>query len=351
MDPANRLILVVPVLVQSLVFGYVATYDLADVPYAVLDESRSTTSARLLQDLDGTGVFRRVATLGSEAGMRAVVDDEKALMVVRLGPDFERRALAGDEAALQLVLDGRNSTTAAAASAYVQAVVARFNASLPGATAIVPAPRVALRAWFNPNLETRWNFMPALIASLSMLQTLLLTALSVAREREQGTFDQLLVTPLSPAEIMVGKAVPPILVGTLQSTLVLLVTRFWFDIPMVGSPFTLYAALLVFLVAGVGVGLSVSALSTNMQQAMLYAFVLLMPMMLLSGLTTPVANMPEALRIATWANPLRFGIDMARRIYLEGAGFASLLPDFIPLLATAAVAMPAAAWLFRHRLV
>jgi len=350
MDPANRLILVVPVLVQSLVFGYVATYDLADVPYAVLDESRSTASSRLLQDLDGTGVFRRVATLASEAEMRAVVDDEKALMVVRLGPDFERRALAGDEAALQLILDGRNSTTAAAASGYVQAVVARFNASLPGAAAAVPVPRVALRAWFNPNLETRWNFMPALIASLSMLQTLLLTALSVAREREQGTFDQLLVTPLSPAEIMVGKAVPPILVGTVQSTLVLLVTRIWFDIPMVGSPITLYAALLVFLVAGVGVGLSVSALSTSMQQGMLYAFVLLMPMMLLSGLTTPVANMPQALRIATWANPLRFGIDMARRIYLEGAGFGSLLPDFIPLLATAAVSLPAAAWLFRHRL-
>ncbi len=349
-DPANRLILVVPVLLQSLIFGYVATFDLSNVPYAVLDESRSSTSVRLLQDLDGTGFFRRVATLASEAGIRDVVNTEKALMVVRIPPDFERRVLDGDAAPLQLILDGRNSTTAASAGGYVQAVVDRFNADLQ-APAGVGAVRVETRSWFNPNLETRWNFMPALVASLSMLQTLLLTALSVAREREQGTFDQLLVTPLSPAEIMVGKAVPPVLIGMLQSTLVLLVTRFWFHIPMTGSLVTLYVALLAFLIAGVGVGLSISALSANMQQGMLYAFVVLMPMMLLSGLITPVGNMPEILQIATYANPLRFGIDMVRRIYLEGAGLRILLPDFLPLLAIAAVSLPAAAWLFRNRLV
>lgn len=350
MDPANRMVLVVPVLMQSMIFGYVATYDLSNVPYAVLDESRSSTSIRLLQDLDGTGVFLRVATLTSEAEIREVVDTEKALMVVRIPPDFERRVLGGDAAPLQLILDGRNSTTAASASGYVQAVIERFNANLPGAVD-TGAIRVEMRSWFNPNLETRWNFMPALVASLSMLQTLLLTALSIAREREQGTFDQLLVTPLSPAEIMVGKAVPPILIGMLQSTLVLLVTRFWFHIPMTGSLVTLYVALLAFLIASVGVGLSISALSANMQQGMLYTFVLLMPMMLLSGLTTPVGNMPEVLQIATYVNPLRFGLDMARRIYLEGAGLRILLPDFVPLLATAAVSLPAAAWLFRNRLV
>ncbi len=349
-DPANRLILVVPVLVQSLIFGYVATFDLSNVPYAVLDESRSSTSVRLLQDLDGTGFFRRVATLASEAGIRDAVDTEKALMVVRIPPDFERRVLEGDAAPVQLILDGRNSTTAASAGGYVQAVVDRFNADLPDPPG-TGAIRVETRSWFNPNLETRWNFMPALVASLSMLQTLLLTALSVAREREQGTFDQLLVTPLSPVEIMVGKAVPPVLIGMLQSTLVLLVTRFWFHIPMTGSLVTLYVALLVFLVASVGVGLSISALSANMQQGMLYAFVVLMPMMLLSGLITPVGNMPEVLQIATYANPLRFGIDMVRRIYLEGAGLRILLPDFLPLLATAAISLPAAAWLFRNRLV
>jgi ABC-2 type transport system permease protein len=207
------------------------------------------------------------------------------------------------------------------------------------------------RAWFNPNLETRWNFMPALIATLSMLQTLLLTALSVAREREQGTFDQLLVTPLSPTEIMIGKAIPPMLIGLVQSTLVLLVTRFWFHIPMAGSLLTLYAGLAAFIIAGVGIGLSISALAANMQQAELYTFVLLMPMMLLSGLTTPVASMPRALQIATLVNPIRFGIDLVRRVYLEGASLATVLPDLVPLLLIAAVTLPTAAWLFRHRLV
>jgi ABC-2 type transport system permease protein len=136
-----------------------------------------------------------------------------------------------------------------------------------------------------------------------------------------------------------------------QSTLVLLVTRFWFHIPMAGSLLTLYAGLAAFIIAGVGIGLSISALAANMQQAELYTFVLLMPMMLLSGLTTPVASMPRALQIATLVNPIRFGIDLVRRVYLEGASLATVLPDLVPLLLIAAVTLPTAAWLFRHRLV
>jgi ABC-2 type transport system permease protein len=235
----------------------------------------------------------------------------------------------------------------------VQQVVADFNrdraaaAGLPAGAAV----QVETRAWFNPNLETRWNFMPALIASLSMLQTLLLTALSVAREREQGTFDQLLVTPLSPGEILVGKAVAPVLVGLMQSTLILLVTRFWFQVPMAGSLATLYATLCVFTIASVGIGLSISAVAPTMQQAMLTTFVLVMPMMLLSGLATPVRDMPPWMQLATVVNPLRFGIDAVRRVYLEGAGLGALWPDFIPLVVIALVTMPVAAWLFRNRLV
>ncbi|HEY2189171.1 MAG TPA: ABC transporter permease [Caldimonas sp.] len=352
-DPASRAILIVPAIAQSLIFGYVATFDLNHVPYALLDESRSVTSAALVARLDGTGVFHRVAELPSVRSIPDVVDSGKALMVLHIGADFERRVLGGDNAPVQVILDGRNSTTAGAAVGYVGAVAADFNASLVDRGGGVSRPAIAIetRAWFNPNLETRWNFMPALIATLSVLQTLLLTALSVAREREQGTFDQLLVTPLAPTEIMVGKAIPPILIGMVQSSLVLLVTRFWFGVPMAGSVWTLYAALLMFMTAGVGIGLSISAVAASMQQAMLYTFVLLMPMMLLSGLTTPVANMPEVLQIATYANPLRFGIDMVRRIYLEGVGLGVVLPDFIPLVVITAVTMPTAGWLFRNRLV
>jgi ABC-2 type transport system permease protein len=192
--------------------------------------------------------------------------------------------------------------------------------------------------------------MPALIAALSMLQTVLIAALSVAREREQGTFDQLLVTPFTPLQILVGKALPAILVGLVQSTIILLVIRFWFKIPMNGSAWLLYLGLVGFTVAAVGIGLSVSALSLNMQQAMLYTFMLIMPLMLLSGLLTPVRNMPKVLQIATYANPLRFGMDLVRRVYLEGAGLAEVGTDFVPMLLVAAVTLPLAAWLFRNRL-
>ncbi|MTW12490.1 ABC transporter permease subunit [Pseudoduganella eburnea] len=350
-DPKSRFILVVPAIVQSLLFGYAATYDLTDVPYALNDASHSAASAELLAKLDASGTFRRTLVFETQQALRDAIDSEKALLAISIPADFERQLYAGGAAPLQVVLDGRNSNTAGSAAAYVGAVVADFNRQWRekhgGAQ---PGLSIESRAWFNPNLETRWYLMPGMIAALSMLQTLLLTALSVAREREQGTFDQLLVTPLTPTEIMIGKALPPIMIGLLQSTLILLVTRLWFAVPMAGSLISIYAALTLFTIASVGIGLSISAVSLNMQQAMLYTFVLVMPMMLLSGLTTPVRNMPEVLQVLTMANPLRFAIDMVQRIYLEGVGLGTLWPSMLPLLLIALLTLPLAAWLFRHRL-
>jgi ABC-2 type transport system permease protein len=346
-EPASRVVLLAPALMQALLFGYGATYDLKHVPYAVLDQSRGAASIELLARLDGTGVFNRVASLGSSSQIARSIDSGDALMVLSIPADFETRLAASARAPLQVILDGRNSSTAGAAAAYVGAIVADFNRSLPGAASGVTVVR---RAWYNPNLESRWNIMPALIAALSMLQTLLLAALSVAREREQGTFDQLLVTPLTPMQILVGKAVPAIIIGLIQSSAIFLVIRFWFQVPMNGSVWLLYLGLVTFTVAAVGVGLSISALSLTMQQAMLYTFLLIMPLMLLSGLLTPVRNMPQVLQVATYVNPLRFGMSIVRRVYLEGAGLADVAIDFIPLLAVAAVTLPLAAWLFRNRL-
>lgn len=351
-DPKSKAILVVPAIVQSMLFGYAATYDLNHVPYAVQDMSRSAESARLLAKLEASGVFQRVATVQTQDELRQVIDTQKALLVVEIPGDFERRLYAGERSPVGLVLDGRNSNTAGSAAAFVGAVVSSFNSEWRIAHGGREPPlRVESRAWYNPNLETRWNLMPGMIAALSMLQTLLLTALSVAREREQGTFDQLLVTPLTPTDIMIGKAIPPVLIGLTQSTLILLVTRFWFQVPMAGSLLTIYAGLLMFTIASVGIGLSISALSANMQQAMLYTFVLIMPMMLLSGLTTPVRNMPEILQILTMANPLRFAIELVQRVYLEGVGLLTVWHNLIPLLIIAAITLPMATWLFRNRLV
>lgn len=345
-DPANRTILFAPALMQSLLFGYGATFDLTHVPYAVVDQSRSAESRDFLARVDGTGVFKRHATLASNAQIADQIDSGAVLFTISIPADFARQLSSGYSAPIQIILDGRNSSTAGAAAAQIGTIVAQYNAGRGGS----PAITIERRAWYNPNLESRWTLMPALIAALSLMQTLLIAALSVAREREQGTFDQLLVTPLTPIQIMIGKSLPAMLIGLIQSTIILLIIRLWFEIPMQGSYLLLYLGLVSFTAAAVGIGLSISALSLNMQQAMLYTFLLIMPLMLLSGLITPVHNMPEILQIATYINPLRFGIDMVRRIYLEGAGFGDIAFDFIPLLAVTAVTLPVAAWLFRHRL-
>ncbi|MEP9319855.1 ABC transporter permease [Pseudomonas sp. LABIM340] len=346
-DPANRIVLVAPVLMQSVLFGYAVTFDLNDAPYAILDLSHSESSTRLASRLDGSGIFHRVATLTRVEEIQTVIDEQKALLVIHIPSDFQTRLAQGDPAPIQVILDGRNSNTAGSAAAGLAVVVQQFNQEQGLAAAPIS---VVSRSWYNPNLETRWPLIPALIATLSMMQTLMLTALSVAREREQGTFDQLLVTPYTPLEIMLGKAIPPLLIGMLQATLVLLMALFWFRIPMAGSLFNLYAGLAVFTIACVGLGMSISAVSLNMQQAMLYTFVLIMPLTLLSGLATPVRNMPEFLQVVTYANPLRFGIDLIQRVYLEGATLADVWHNLIPMLVVAGVTLPLASWLFRHRL-
>lgn len=351
-DPASRTVLLLPILVETLLFGYAATYDLDRAPYGLLDQSHSKASADFIARLEGGGTFRRVANLESQRDIARLVDGQEALLILQIGPEFEQQLIAGKAAPIQVILDARNSNTAATAARYVGSVVEAFNNDWRrrhgGTYATV---MIDSRAWFNPNLETRWNLLPGLVATLSMLQTLMLTALSIAREREQGTFDQLLVTPLTPTEIMIGKTIPPILIGLTQSALVLLIVLFWFNVPMAGSLATLYAGLLLFIVACVGIGLSISALSANMQQAMFYTFVILMPMVLLSGLTTPILNMPEFMQTLTLLNPLRHGVDFVRRVYLEGAGIRDVLNDIWPLTVMAAVTLPSAAWLCRNRLV
>jgi ABC-2 type transport system permease protein len=351
-DPRTRLSIILPPILQCLIYGYVATYDLNAVSYAVFDRDRSAVSRELLAGLDGSGVFRRVANLNREADIRRMIDEQHALLVIQLEQDFARRLISGQPADVQIIADGRNSNTAGIAIGYVNTIVESFNARWradheQGA----PPIRLTTRAWYNPNLETRWHMIPALLGMLTLLETILLTGLSVAREREQGTFDQLLVTPFRPAEIMVGKAVPPMLVGILQATLVLLVAQLWFQIPFAGSFVTLYVALTVFLLAASGIGLLLPSVAATMQQAMLYSFMMIMPFALLSGFTTPISSMPELLQYFTLINPLRYAIEMAHRVYLEGAGLALLWPQLWPLAVIATVTLSAASWMFRHRLV
>jgi ABC-2 type transport system permease protein len=350
-DPRSRFILFLPPILQSLIFGYAASFDLNSVPYAVFDQGHSAASIAFLSRLDGSGIFIRQANLDRPENMSAWIDRSRALLVIHLDQDFERRLLTGQSAEVQVISDGRNSNTAGTALGYLASVVDDFNTdwrSSHGQTG--PPIRIVTRAWYNPNLDSRWSMIPSLIGTLTMMGTLMLTALSVAREREQGTFDQLLVTPFRPYEIMVGKAIPNMAIGLTQSTTILLIAQFWFHIPFVGSFFVLYAGLGLFLMAAVGLGLLVSSISATMQQAMLYAFLLVMPFALLSGLTTPIDSMPHSLQSVMVINPLRYALDLTKRVYLEDAGFAQLLPDFLPLTIIGLISLSGAAWLFRRRL-
>ena len=350
-DPRSRFIIFLPPMLQCLIFGYAASFDLNSVPYAVMDQDHSAASTALLSRLDGSGIFQRQANLDRAEDISIWIDSRRALLIIQIGQDFERHLLAGEPAQVQVIADGRNSNTAGTAMGYVESVVEDFNAGWRSSHGQAGPPvRIVLRSWFNPNLDSRWSMIPSLIGTLTMMGTMMLTALSVAREREQGTFDQLLVTPFRPFEIMIGKALPNMVIGLAQATTILLIAQFWFHIPFVGSFFVLYAGLALFLMDAVGLGLFVSSIAATMQQAMLFAFILILPFALLSGLTTPITSMPGFLQSIMVINPLRYSLDLTKRVYLEGAGFAQLLSDFLPLTVIGLVTLSGAAWLFRRRL-
>lgn len=346
-DPKSRTIVILPVIFQTLLFGYVATYDLDEVYYAVLDQSRSKYSAELLAKLDGSGIFQRVRTLDNANQIADCIDNGDAMLAITIPADFADKLTKGQASPVQVITDGRNTMTSSLSSSYVASIVAAYNRQI---TKRDPLVQVDTVAWYNPNLISRWGFLASLLPMMSLSQVIMLSGLSVAREREQGTFDQLLVTPLTPREILIGKLVPPLLVGMVQVTLILGIAVFWFEVNMIGSLLTLYLTLFIFLLSCVGIGLSISAVSGSMQQVIVYCFVVLLPVNLLSGMATPVRNMPEVLQYFTYINPLRFAIDSVRRVYLEGAGLAMIAPNLIPMAIVALITLPTAAWLFRSKL-
>jgi ABC-2 type transport system permease protein len=350
-DPKSRMVLIVPPLIQLLVFGYAATFDLKEVPYAVYNEDHGQASRDLLARFSGAASFQQVAELHSEGEIAPLVDVRKVLVVIHLGPHFSADLLAGKPAPMQVIVDGRNSNTAMIGLNYVRSVVNRFNDDWIAAHGQQgPPARLVMRAWFNPNLESRWFFIPGIIGMLTLVVTMLVTALTIAREREQGTFDQLLVTPLRPGEILLGKTVPGFVIGIIQATLILLVATLWFKVPFLGSLAAFYFGLALFLISGVGTGLLISSLAATQQQGLLGAFLFMVPAVILSGFATPIDNMPELVQTLTLADPLRYFLVILRKVFLEGAGFGLLLDQFWPMAVIGAVSMILASWLFRHRM-
>ncbi len=349
-DRQGRFVLIVPPIVQLLVFGYAATFDLENVAVAVYNEDRGAVSRELLARIEGSPHFHIIARLERDADIAPLVDRRRVLLVLRIGPRFSADLAAGRPASLQLILDGRNSNTAMIALNYLRGVVLNFNLARLAENGRTVAPTLlTVRAWYNENLSSRWFIVPGIIGLLTLVVSLVVTALSVAREREAGTFDQLLVTPLSPLEILLGKALPGLVVGVLQATVIILLAVFWFGIPLRGELAALYLGLVLFLLSAIGIGLMISSFSTTQQQAVLGAFLFLVPAVILSGFATPIANMPEVVQWLTYLDPLRYFLLLVRGVFLEGLGMADLVHYYWPMALMGVLAMAAAGWLFRHR--
>ncbi len=350
-DKKSRFIVVAPPIIQLLIFGYAATFDLNHVPFAVFNEDRGTLSTQLLAHLRGTPNFQQVATLQRQADIAPVINERKALLVLHFGPNYSADLRSGRSAPLQVIVDGRNSNTALIALNYVRNIVKRFNEQWAASHGQPPPPaELEMRAWFNPNLESRWFIVPGIIGLLTLVVTMVVTALSVAREREQGTFDQLLVTPLRPVEILIGKALPGFLIGLVEATFIILVAVYWFGIPLLGNLATLYTGIMLFLLSAVGVGLMISSLSVTQQQGMLGAFLFLVPAVILSGFATPIANMPAIVQDLTLINPMRYFMVILRGVFLEGTPFSLLIDQFWPMAVIGLVTLALAGWMFRHRM-
>jgi len=350
-DKRSRIIIIVPPIIQLFIFGFAATYDLNDVPVAVYNEDSGGASRELLARIEGSPHFSILYRIDSDAGIAPLIDDRKVLLVIRLGQRFSADLQRGDPAPLQLVIDGRNSNTAMTALNYLRGVVLDFNREWQREHGLTGPPvKLEMRAWYNENLQSRWFIVPGIIGSLILVVTLLVTALSVAREREQGTFDQLLVTPLRPVEILIGKAIPGIVIGLLEATLIIVLMVWFFEVPLRGSIPALYLGILLFLIATVGVGLMISSIAVTQQQAILGAFLFIVPAVILSGFTTPIANMPEVVQWLTYLDPLRYFLVIVRGVTLEGDGFALLFHQFWPMVIIGVTTLAMAGWLFRHRM-
>jgi ABC-2 type transport system permease protein len=346
-DPRARLALVMPPLVQLFLFAYAATLEVSNVPIGVLNQDWGLASEQLISRFERASAFSEIRRYASPAEVRAAIDRQEVMIVVHVGQDFSRKLADGGPATVQLLLDGRKSNSAQIVNGYVGNIVRQFSADYAQGKAAMS--EIVDRSWYNPNREYRTAMVPTLIGILSMTMVLMIVGMSVARERELGTFEQLLVSPLQPLEIVIGKAVPGLIVGLAQGVVITLIVIYVFGIPMAGSALALFAGLLVFLLAVIGVALFISSLVANQQQAMMGIMVFMMPAMMLSGFASPVQNMPAWLHPVTAINPLTHFMVIMRGVFLRDMPVWLVAQRIWPMALIAAVTLSAAAWLFRRR--
>jgi ABC-2 type transport system permease protein len=364
-EPRMRFMLFLPPIIQLLIFGFAVNLDVNHSSIAWMDGDRSYHSRELLAAYQSSGRFEVVALPASDREAQALLDSNKVDLVIHILPGFERDIQRGRTAAVQILVNGSNSNIASIASGYASSIVGRFAAEvareqarnrlaagMAPAAVHMPVPQVKLegRVWFNPELKSRNYFVPGIVVNILMQVTLMLTAMAIVREKEIGTMEQLMVTPILPSELMLGKTLPFAVVGMVNMVTAVVAAMLLFNVPFHGSVLLLFISSMLFLMTSLGAGLFVSTISHSQQQAMMTTFLIFQPFFLLSGFTFPLRNMPTSIQYLSLLNPVRYFIDIVRGLFLKGSGFSVLWPQMAALAIFGTVILTLSAMRFRKRL-
>lgn len=339
-DKRTRFVLFGPPVIQMLVFGYAATYEIHHVPTVVLDLDHSQESRDLISRFTSSPYFDVQRQLTDYRQLGDLIDEGKATVGLEINAGFAQKLRKGQTAPLQVIVDATNSNTALIASGYVTQITLGFAQDYqrdrilrisPQMIEQIPSVQLEPRPWYNPDLRSRWFFVPGVIGSLTLVLVVTLTAFAVVREREIGTLEQIMVTPIRPAEFILGKTLPFFLIGLFDVSLIAAVGTFWFQIPFRGHILVLFAGAVLFLLCMLGVGLLISTVSSTQQQAMVTSFFFIMPAITFSGFGFPISTMPRWLQYLTYLSPLRYFLVVLRGTYLKGVGMEVLWPQMLAM--------------------
>jgi drug efflux transport system permease protein len=353
-DKRNRVTLFIAPFIQMLVFGYVVNYDIRTIHVALLDHSNTYESRMLADAFTGSKIFHITHYLSDEKQTEELLLRGKVDMAITIGPDFAGIIRKGQTAAIQIIADGSMSNMASMRMAYTMTVIDKFNRDT--IRQLYPQQMsygkidARIRTWYNPNLDSQYFFVPGIVAFLIMLISLLLTSIAVIREKEAGTMEQLIVTPLKSSEFIIGKTIPYIIISLGQLCAIIVVAIYWFEIPLKGSIVLLFFAACLFLLTTLGVGLFISTISATQQQAMMTTFFFIMPFFMLSGFVFPIANMPTFVQWLTYLNPLRYFLVIIRGIFLKGIALEVLWPQYLALAILGGLVFSGAILRFKKRL-
>ncbi|MCR5224722.1 MAG: ABC transporter permease [Alphaproteobacteria bacterium] len=346
-DPKSRGIIIALPLVQLILFAHAVTMEVKNIDFVVVDLDNSLQSRELISKFENSPQFRHVHKVAGIAEMQKEIDDPNVEMGLCINNDFSTNITSKTPTEVLVITDGRQTNTAAIIAGYATQIIRSYNEEIASTTGA--KINIITRNWYNPNLEYRWFTLTVVVAMLAVVMTILLTALSIAREREMGTFDQLIVSPLSSLDILIGKTIPPLTIAMILMCLMSIAVTQFFGVPFNGSVILFLWSMLVALLSIVGVGLFISSISSTQQQAVLGCITFMMPAVLLSGFVSPVEDMPVFLQYFTYLNPMRFFIVLTRGIFLKGMSITDVTINLIPLLFTAAITLSLAAWTFKRQ--